>query len=86
MVDIFEARSSGLESPGYHAAEIIPNDISDLSFTSRAIYVGAPGDLHVTMASGDAVTFANVAAGFLPLRVLRVHSSGTTASSIVAVW
>ena len=87
MADIFEDRSSGLESPGFHAAAVTPNDVTDLAFTSRALYVGAPGDLKVTLA-GDSlpVTFANLAAGFVPLRVARVHASGTTASSIVAVW
>ncbi|MFK7942701.1 MAG: hypothetical protein AB8B85_07310 [Paracoccaceae bacterium] len=86
MSDIFEDRSSGLESPGYHAVEVTPDDTTDLAFTSRALFIGAPGDLRLTMASGDTVTFANLAAGFVPLRVARVHASGTTASSIVAVW
>ena len=86
MADIFEDRSSGLESPGYNAAEITPSDTTDLAFTSRALFVGAPGDLRVTTAGGDTVTFANLAAGFVPLRIRRVHASGTTASSIVAVW
>ena len=86
MADIFEDRSSALESPGFHAMEVIPSDTADLAFASRALYVGAPGDLRLTLASGDTVTLANMAAGFVPLRVARVHASGTTASSIVAVW
>lgn len=86
MADIFEDRSSGLESPGYRAAEITPNDGADLSFTSRALYVGVPGDLRLTLAGGDIVTFRNVAAGFVPLRTARIHASGTTAGDIVAVW
>lgn len=86
MVDIFEDRSSGLESPGFRATEVTPNDTADLQFTSRALYVGLPGDLRVTLAGGDTVTFLNVAAGFLPLRVARVHLSGTTAGGLLAVW
>lgn len=86
MADIFEDRSSGLESPGYRAQVVTPSDTTDLAFTSRALYIGAPGDLRVTLASGDTVTFANMAAGFAPLRIARVHASGTTASAIVAVW
>lgn len=86
MADIFEDRSPGLESPGYRAAEVLPSDTADLTFTCRAIYVGVPGDLRVTLAGGDTVTFSNVAAGFLPVRVSRVHLSGTTADAIVAVW
>lgn len=86
MADIFEDRSSGLESPGYSAEEVVLSDTTDLNFTSRALYVGLPGDLKVTLGSGDTVTFLNVATGFLPLRVARVHLSGTTAGGILAVW
>lgn len=86
MTDIFEDRSSGLESPAFNAAEITPDDLGDLSTTSRAIYIGTGGDLHVTTAGGSDVTFRNVAAGFLPVRVRRIHATATTASDIVAVW
>lgn len=86
MPDIFEDRSSGLESPGYDAAAVTPSDSNDLQVTSRAIYVGTRGDLRVTAASGSVVTFVNLPEGFLPMRVSRVHASGTTAADIVAVW
>jgi len=86
MPDIFENRASGLESPGYAAAEVEPDDGQDLTVTSRALWIGIPGDLRVTMGSGQIVSFANVPAGMLPLRVVRVHETGTTAGNIVAVW
>ncbi len=86
MPDIFEDRSSGLESPGYDAEAVTPSDSTDLTVTSRALYVGTSGDVRVTAASGAVVTFANVPEGILPMRVSRVHASGTTASDIVAVW
>ena len=86
MPDIFEDRTSGLESPGYDAATVTPSDSNDLAVTSRAIYVGTSGDLRVTAASGSVVTFVNVPEGLLPMRVSRVHASGTTAADIVAVW
>ena len=86
MADIFEDRSSGLESPGYDAVTVTPSDSNDLAITSRAIYVGTSGDLRVTTASGSIVTFVAVPEGMLPMRVSRVHASGTTASDIVAVW
>lgn len=86
MPDIFEDRSSGLESPGYFAAEITPNDSIDLPTTSRALYVGTGGDISLTMAGGHTVTLRNVAGGFVPLRVSRIHATGTTATDIVAVW
>ena len=86
MPDIFENRSSGLESPGYNAAQVTPDDGSDLSTMSRALYVGNTGDIQVTMAGGATVLLRNVPAGLLPLRVARVFASGTTATDIVAVW
>lgn len=86
MTDKFRDRSSGLESPGYSAAEVAPSDAADLTTTSRALYVGFAGDLRITMASGDTVTFANLAPGLLPVRAARVHATGTTASGIVAIW
>lgn len=86
MPDMFEDRSSGLESPGYDAAPVVPSDSTDLTVTSRAIYVGTSGDLRVTTASGSVVIFPNVSEGILPMRVSRVHASGTTATDIVAIW
>ena len=86
MPDIFEDRTTGLESPSYDAAAVTPSDSTDLTVTSRAIYVGTGGDLRVTAASGSVVTFVNVPEGLLPMRVSRVHASGTTAADIVAVW
>ena len=86
MPDMFEDRSSGLESPGYNAASVTPSDSTDLPVTSRALYVGTGGDLRVTTAAGSIVTFANVPEGLLPMRVARVHAAGTTAADILAVW
>ena len=86
MPDIYDDRSSGLESPGYDAASITPDDGADLPTSSRAIYVGASGDLVVTMVGGGTVTLTAVPVGILPIRVSRVHAIGTTAADLVAVW
>lgn len=86
MPDLYHDRSSGLESPGYNAAAITPDDGADLPVASRAIYVGASGDLTVTMVGGGTVTLKGVPAGILPLRVARVHATGTSAGDMVAVW
>lgn len=85
MVDIFEDRSGGLESPAYRAFPVTPSDSTDLAMASRALYLGTGGDLRVTMASGDAVTFRNAAPGILPVRAERVHATGTTATDIVVL-
>lgn len=86
MLDIFEDRSSSLESPAYDAAPITPDDGNDLPIASRAVYIGTPGDLAATLVGGATVTFRNVPAGILPLRIARVLATGTTAADLVAVW
>lgn len=86
MIDKFRDRSSGLESPGHSAFAVTPDDGTDLAVTSRALFVGFAGDLTVTMASGVIVTFPNAPEGVLPVRVARVHATGTTAAGIVAIW
>lgn len=86
MPDIFEDRSSGLESPAYHAAEVTPSDTTDLTTDARALYVGTGGDIRVLTSGGSTVTFRNVPAGILPVRVQRVFVVGTTATDLVAVW
>ena len=51
----------------------------------RALWVGAQGNLIVTMAGDDSpVTFAN-AIGIVPICVKRIESS-TTASAIIALY
>ena len=86
MADIFDSRVSSLESPGLHAAEILPNDGVDLETTARALWIGTSGNLRVTTAGGETVIFRNVGPGVLPIRAARVHATGTTAGDIVAVW
>jgi hypothetical protein len=73
--------------PAYNAVEVAPNDGVDLTNTSRALYVGGGGDVKVDMYGTGTVTFVGVSAGsLLPVRVDRVYSTGTTATSIVALW
>lgn len=68
------------------AAAVTPNDSTNLSQPS-VIYVGGSGNVKVTTAQGTAVTFVGVNAGtVLPVQVIRVWSTGTSASSITAVF
>jgi len=50
------------------------------------LYIGVTGDLKVTTAGKDDVTFKNVPVGFFPVQVLKVWSTGTAASEIIALW
>ncbi|QGH72919.1 MAG: hypothetical protein [Podoviridae sp. ctrTa16] len=51
------------------------------------LYVGTGGDVAVITVGGDNVVFKNLASGqFVPVQVLRVKSTDTTASDIIALW
>lgn len=86
MNDRFSANASSITGPAAHAFAITPNDSADLPETTRAIYCGLGGDMTVTMASGEAVTFSNLPDGaLLPIRVIRLSASGTTAQAIIGL-
>ena len=87
------------DQPAHRSLAVTPNDGADLVTPSnlvtptevkrcRGLYVGAAGNLVVTLWSDTAsVTFVAVPAGtLLPLLAKRVHATGTTAASIVALW
>jgi hypothetical protein len=55
--------------------------------TPSVIYVGGLGNVKVTTAQGDEVTFTNVQAGnVLPVQVIRVWANGTTATSLIRIY
>lgn len=86
-MDPFKDYSDSLTSPIRSAQSVTPNDTGDLTVLPRALYVGAGGDLHLTMAGGQEVTYAAVPAGtLLPVRAARVWATGTEASAILAMW
>jgi hypothetical protein len=76
------------------AAAVTPSNTVDIPSVSGGtsnngcvLYVGGAGDLKVDTIGGDAVTFVAVPAGsFIPVQVTRVYATGTTATSIVALW
>jgi hypothetical protein len=85
--DHHQNQQEGLTSPFNDAAEVTPSDSTDLSNTTRAIYVGSQGSLKVRMAgSGNDVTFVLDKHSLLEIRVTRVLATGTSASNIVALW
>jgi len=50
------------------------------------LYIGVAGDLKVETSSGDIVTYVAMAAGFTPIYVKKVFSTGTAATDIIANW
>lgn len=86
MQDRFAHFSPSLTSPASDGFDIIPHDTTPLAEVTRAIYVGAAGDLSLKMASGRVVLLKAVAAGtLLPIRVAGVRVTGTTASALVGL-
>ena len=68
------------------AAAVTPNDSTNLSQPS-VIYVGGSGNVKVRTAQGTDVTFTGVLGGtVIPVQVIRVWSTGTTATTMTAVF
>lgn len=86
MQDRYDGHANSLDGPVSHGFAVTPDDMTELSEVTRAIYVGVGGALSVVLLSGAAVTLQGVVAGtLLPLRVRQVRASGTSASAIVGV-
>ena len=75
------------------AAAVTPSDTVNIpSLTGGTnngcvLYVGGTGNLKVLTVGGDEVVLVNIQGGtFVPVQVLRVFATGTTAASIVALW
>ena len=78
------------------AAAVTPSDTADIPSVSTqdgvgnngcVLYVGGFGDVRVLTAGGDDVTFVGINGGtFVPVQVLKVFATSTTATSIVAMW
>ena len=51
------------------------------------LYIGTGGNIRVLTHGGDDVVFTNVLGGaFLPVQILKVFSTSTTANGIIALW
>jgi hypothetical protein len=75
------------DEPAQGGVAITPSDSTLYTPRLRSLYVGTTGDVAVTGADGEDVTFKNVPAGaILPIRCYKVKSTGTTASNIVGLY
>ncbi len=82
--------------PGEAALAVTLSDSTGIFATigggpTRALYVGSGGDVSVEMfdprLNEKTVVFVAVLTGtILPIAITRVNSTGTTASSLVAIW
>lgn len=68
------------------AVAVSTSDTVNLA-TPSVIYVGATGNVRVLTANGDDVVFVGVPTGaVVPVQVLRVFATNTTATSLVRVY
>jgi hypothetical protein len=88
MPDPFDGHVPTLTGPITRAFAVTPHDSDDLTQTTRGLYVGGAGNVRVILAGDtDAVTLTGLAVGIVhPLRVTRVLSTSTTATSIVGLY
>lgn len=87
MGDNFSSAQPGLESPADDGLAVTPSDSVDLATDGRALYVGGTGDVALVTPKGTVLTFVGVPAGtILPVRVRRVNSTNTDATSMIALW
>jgi hypothetical protein len=72
----------------HRAAAITTSNSTIYAQPTRGLYIGGVGDLTVDMADGgSSVLFVGVQGGtILPIQVTRIYATGTTATSIVALY
>ena len=76
------------------AATVTPSDTDNIPYVGYptetwpcVLYSGSGGDIRVLTAGGDDVKFVAIPPGtVLPIQVIRVFSSGTSALGILALW
>lgn len=75
------------------AAAVTPSDTSNIPSINGGtnngcvLYVGGAGNVKVLTIGGDEVTLFSAQAGLvIPVKVLKVFATGTTATNIVALW
>lgn len=76
-----------LVTPASNVQEVTPDDVTDLDYVTRGLWIGVAGSVYITAANGAEALIQGIPAGtILPIRVSRVHATGTTATGIVALW
>ena len=71
-------------APAHDAAAVTPSDTAQIG-NARSLWVGTAGNVAVTTAAGNDAIFVGVQ-GYLFVSCIRVKATGTTASSIVALY
>jgi len=91
MADRFPNDEVLLDDPFMEGEAVTANDSVDLIQTTRGLWVGTAGNVHVQMAgydgSNNEATLVNVQNGtLLNIRVTKVYETGTDATDIVGLY
>lgn len=73
-------------SPADNCVAVVPSDSEYLEFVSRAFYVGTGGTITFETKGGQVVTMVVQSGQVIPIRIVRVFATGTTASDILTMW
>ncbi len=75
------------------AASVTPSDTAKIPSVSGGtnngcvLYIGGAGNVKVETVGGDEVTFVGINTGtFLPVQVVKVFATGTSATNVLALW
>ena len=86
MPDRFVNFPSQLSNPFTDAVTVTKSDTVDLPDVSRGLFIPTAGAIRVTFMSGAVLTVSVPAGAQLPWRVTRVHATGTTATTVLALY
>lgn len=80
-------RTADATVSAHGAVAVTPSDSTALRPT-RGLYIGGAGNVKVDMSmDGTAVVFSGLLAGsILPIQVVKIYATDTTATSIVALY
>lgn len=85
MSNPFKHRSLSLKGPATDMMPVTPDDVLDLSDAAVALYVETGGSVAFVSAAGETRTVNAADFSILPVGVLRVLNTGTTAIGIHAL-
>ena len=88
MDDKFQGYETGLSSPFEHMTQFVPSDdpADDLAQPTRCIYSGGTGNISFVTMHDEIVTMKVSKGLVMPIRVVRVRSTGTTVTSVIGLW
>lgn len=83
-VDTFQGLTGG---PYVNGAAVSPHDTNELTYVTRAIYIGGAGNIVLVTVGGDTLTLIALPVGTVfPVRAKIIKNTSTTATNIVALW